>query len=283
MQKKNQYFHLILHIFSHPELWKYISTYYETWIEAKRKYIVHEYKEEILPIQKIYETLFPSSKYSLGDFKKNTSSLLTHILNFTKNLEKKSYPSKEKPYDTNWGLEINSALLLYIICKMIKPEKVVETGVAYGLASSYILQALDENKKGILYSIDFPFSPWQTKEMIGSITPVHLRSRRKFVYGPSSNVLKKLLQSIGSIDLFFHDSLHSYKNMKREFTTAWPFIKEGGFLISDDALHNNAFYELHKQFNLKPLLLSQKEKPISQSLQSPTKDYLGILKKTRNI
>ena len=65
-----------------------------------------------------------------------------------------------------------------------------------------------------------------------------------------------------------------------EFETSWPFIKKSGFLISDDVLDNNAFYEFHSKLNLKPfLLLSQKGKVISSVLESSTKDYLGIIQK----
>jgi len=272
---------ILLYLITHPQIWQYTQTYYESWKDSKKKHKVHTYSDEIASFEKIISSLFPSSNYSIDDFKKDTAQLLKHVLNFVKQLENKEYPSKEKPYGTNWGLELDSSLFLYALCKIIKPEKVVETGVAYGLASSYILQALDENKKGTLYSIDFPFSPWQTKKMIGSMTPDNLRSRRKFVYGPSSAVLKKLLNSIGPIDIFVHDSLHTYKNMNREFNTVWPFIKNSGFLISDDALHNNAFYELHSKYNLTPFLLSQKIKPISSALESPTKDYLGIIQKNK--
>jgi len=279
LKNKERNLELFLYLITHPQIWQYASTYYETWKNSKKKHLVHTYTDEILPVEKIISSIFPSSNYLMDDFKKTTSQLLEHVLNFVKQLENKEYPSKEKPYGTNWGLELNSALILYALCKIVKPEKVVETGVAYGLASSYILQALNENKKGTLYSIDFPFSPWQTKKMIGAMTPDDLRARRKFVYGPSSAVLKKLLNSIGPIDIFFHDSLHTYKNMKREFNTVWPFIKKDGFLISDDVLHNNAFYELHSKYNLKPFLLSQKAKAISSSLESPTKDYLGIIQK----
>lgn len=46
--------------------------------------------------------------------------------------------------------------LVYAIVRVLKPEIVVETGVASGLSSAYILQALEENRKGKLYSIDLP-------------------------------------------------------------------------------------------------------------------------------
>ena len=146
-----------------------------------------------------------------------------------------------------------------MLCKTIKPEKIVETGVAYGLSSMYILQALKENNKGTLYSIDSVFSPWQSKETIGAAIPNELRDRWKFIFGSSSEKLKNILSDLNQIDIFFHDSLHTYKNMIFEFETSWPFITTNGFLISDDIGDNNAFYDFITKVKKSPFILSQKE------------------------
>ena len=72
------------------------------------------------------------------------------------------------------------------------------------------------------------------------------------------------------IDIFLHDSLHTYKNMSLEFKKSWPFIKSGGFLLSDDVLTNNAFSDFYTSIKKEPIIMIQDENPIS---------YLGILKK----
>lgn len=56
------------------------------------------------------------------------------------------------PYHS--GLEM--VRLPVLACKGEKPERVIETGVARGASSQAILQALEENRKGHLYSIDMP-------------------------------------------------------------------------------------------------------------------------------
>ena len=133
----------------------------------------------------------------------------------------------------------------------------METGVAYGRSSAYILQALHENQKGKLYSIDYVFRPWQSKQAIGSAIPHRLRYRWELVFGTTSEKLPSLLDSLGMIDIFFHDSLHTYKTMSFEFHQSWPHIKQGGFLISDDAKGNNAFHNFCVIKNLKSLYLLQ--------------------------
>ena len=44
----------------------------------------------------------------------------------------------------------------YLLVRLIKPKCIVETGVSAGVSSAYILQALQDNEKGMLYSIDLP-------------------------------------------------------------------------------------------------------------------------------
>ncbi|MEM3449881.1 MAG: class I SAM-dependent methyltransferase [Nitrososphaerota archaeon] len=61
------------------------------------------------------------------------------------------------------------------------------------------------------------------------------------MYGLSRDKLKPLLQKLGSVDLFLHDSEHSYENMMFEFKAVWPFLREGGILLADDVTVNTAF------------------------------------------
>lgn len=52
------------------------------------------------------------------------------------------------------SISIELGLLLYVLARALKPEVVVETGVANGISSSFILKALDENARGRLCSVD---------------------------------------------------------------------------------------------------------------------------------
>jgi hypothetical protein len=68
--------------------------------------------------------------------------------------------------------------------------------------------------------------------------------------------LPRLLKDLDSIDVFFHDSLHTYEHMMFEFKTAWPKIKKNGILISDDIHLNNSFIDFCKAVKCKPVILS---------------------------
>ena len=269
LNKFSFYASLLKYALSHPKVGiQIIDTAYQVWSDSKK--IVNQSDEIFSDIGQVLKKMFPNITFSISDVEHDMSSLKNHIENFAKQLENETFPSRKKPYPLNYSMDNKSGLLLYLICKITKPEKVVETGVAYGLSSSYILQALHENKKGKLYSIDYSFRPWESKEMIGSLIPANFKDRWELVYGLASDKLHKVLRSLGSIDIFVHDSMHTYKNMMFEFKISWPFIKKGGYLISDDALGNNAFLTFCSSLKLKPLLLQQ---------ENMSKSCSGILQK----
>ena len=131
---------------------------------------------------------------------------------------------------------------LYVLVRSLKPDIFVETGVSGGESSTFILQAMEDNKKGKLYSVDFPqaivekglttISP--EGKSSGWLIPDYLKHRWELTLGKSEDVLPPLLEKLGKIDIFFHDSLHTYDHMLFEYNTCWDYINDGGILISDD-------------------------------------------------
>ena len=118
----------------------------------------------------------------------------------------------------------------------------VETGVANGVSSAYILLALEKNQRGTLHSIgldDPQFLP--AGKPLGWIVPESLKARWNLLVDDSRNLLPELLAKLGTIDVFIHDSLHTYDHMLWEFRTAYRCLSLGGLLFSDDAAWNPAF------------------------------------------
>jgi len=132
----------------------------------------------------------------------------------------------------------------YAVTRALRAKRVVETGVCYGVTSAYILQAMQANGEGHLDSIDVPPLGKDPERQVGRFIPDELRSRWALHRDRSARVLRPLLRRLGSIDLFVHDSQHTYRNMRDEFAAAWPFLRPGGALISDDVQGNTAFHEL---------------------------------------
>jgi predicted O-methyltransferase YrrM len=133
--------------------------------------------------------------------------------------------------------------LCYLACRCLRPRVVVETGVAYGVTSAYILQALTDNGHGELHSIDLPPLAEGADSYVGHFVPHELRARWNLHIGPASRLLPDILREANTIDVFVHDSLHTYSHMKWEFERALLSLRPGGALISDDIEGNRAFEE----------------------------------------
>jgi predicted O-methyltransferase YrrM len=141
------------------------------------------------------------------------------------------------------GQMVFESSAIYALVRLLRPQKIVETGVADGTTSAYILQALEDNGRGHLYSIDVPSAQLPPGKPPGWIVSGGLRRRWTLRIGPSSELLEPLLNELGPIDVFLHDSLHTYDNMLFEYRTAWPFLRTGGLLLSHDVGRNSAFFD----------------------------------------
>lgn len=155
--------------------------------------------------------------------------------------------------------------LIYFMVRCAKPDVMIETGVAHGVSSWTILNAMHKNQKGRLYSIDLPnldtkkvFNVENFSRQPGWVVPDFLRSRWELQLGKSEDLLPALLTKLKAIDIFFHDSDHSYENMKFEFMTAFDFVRQGGLVISDDVHRNNAFSEFVSEKNIRAVQLFSK-------------------------
>jgi predicted O-methyltransferase YrrM len=157
--------------------------------------------------------------------------------------DKRAAFHKSRRFSWGYGIGNTLGLVLYIICRKKRPDIVVETGVASGVSSSHILGALEQNKQGQLYSIDLS-EPQENQS--GWLIPDYLRYRWHLIVGKSSEKLAPLLKKLSWIDIFLHDSDHSYQNMFREFQTVWPCLKGGGLLLSHNIDYNEAFSDFYR-------------------------------------
>jgi len=129
-------------------------------------------------------------------------------------------------YPNGYGQQMTRELpALYMITRILKPDVIMETGVSSGASSAYMLQALYDNNKGKLYSIDLPTDNLPPGKTTGWIVPQHLRSRWKLNIGDSKNLLEPILSEIGEIDCFIHDSLNTYDHMMLEFNIVWDYLR----------------------------------------------------------
>jgi predicted O-methyltransferase YrrM len=147
------------------------------------------------------------------------------------------------------------AVSLYALVRVMRPQIIVETGCTPGKASAFILRALERNQYGHLYTIDLPPPEVRGLMLTPSLThsarpvgapsnwavPDWLRSRQTLILEAAEYALPRLLNELGSIDMFYHDSDHSYQHQRWELETAYVFLRRGGILWSDNVTANTAW------------------------------------------
>lgn len=166
------------------------------------------------------------------------------------------YRSRKQLYPATYALEEGSARLLYQLVRFLRPEIVVETGVANGHSSFFILNALMANNSGILHSID-------REQNVGSLLRAGDRERW-CLHTLERQRLKKsfvqILESLPSIGLFLHDSDHTYAWQRFELEAALKRLAPSGVLVSDDCDASYAFVDFCRDHNFSPSLLVEKRK-----------------------
>jgi hypothetical protein len=156
---------------------------------------------------------------------------------------------KQDPFETRWTADVVFARCCYLLCRLVRPEKVVETGVAHGVSSAFLLAALRENGGGELHSVDLPPLRRDAGRFWGIAAGCNATgdtSGWHLYRGASRRVLPGLLRELGGVGMFVHDSLHTRRNMAYELDLAWRHLPPGGALLADDPERNAAFGGLSK-------------------------------------
>ena len=117
----------------------------------------------------------------------------------------------------------------YAIVRSLQPDHVVETGTHLGLGSCVIAAALLRNGHGRLTTIDIdPEAGYVIGEPWASVI-----DRR----GGSSI---EVLGALSGVDLFLHDSLHTYDYETQELTAVEPHLRADAMVLSDNAHDSSA-------------------------------------------
>jgi hypothetical protein len=161
---------------------------------------------------------------------------------FQSKIEEKLSLTAERPD----SLHRNWREALYVLVRVVKPETVVETGVFDGLSTCYILRALNQNESGELISIDINDTSRLPTEidpaMTGWLVPDKWQNRWTLKIGDSKEMLPEISNKY-QINLFLHDSLHTYDHMTAEYNAVLPGMAKDSVFISDNIEFNNAFRE----------------------------------------
>jgi predicted O-methyltransferase YrrM len=156
------------------------------------------------------------------------------------------------PFMLRFNGDRHLAELCYLACRAMKPSMVVETGVAYGVSSAYILQALKLNGRGVLHSVDLPPLSVSSKEkehFIGILIPEPLKGRWELHRGISGRVLPRILAQIEDVDIACLDSRSSYKVKYDDLSILGRYLAHPGLMIVDDVERTSAFHDWTKTFS----------------------------------
>jgi predicted O-methyltransferase YrrM len=147
--------------------------------------------------------------------------------------------------DADCGL----ARITFCLTRHLRPDVVVETGVARGLTSSLMLEALERNGRGRLWSIDLPpLIDTELGEQTACAVQDAQRRRWTLLKGSSRRLLPGLVGGLRGVDLFVHDSMHTTRNVRFELEVVWPALAAGGVAVVDDVEKNRglgAFVRAH--------------------------------------
>jgi hypothetical protein len=168
---------------------------------------------------------------------------------------------------------------IWCLTRHLRPRNVVETGVLHGVTSRFILEALERNGSGHLWSIDKPPMERELHEQIGVAVDGRFRHRWTYIHGSSRRRLPGLLSQLGQIDLFIHDSLHSEHNVRFEVDRAWATLRPGGAVVVDDIDANRGFQTFTQCFSGHHSMICEAE-PLRPDLRRFNKKGLfGIILK----
>src|SRR4030095_5709528 len=135
------------------------------------------------------------------------------------------------------GMGAIDCATLYGLTRWLRPAAIVESGGYIGMSSAFILKALADEKltAAKLYSIELSQECEQ-----GALIPDELRSASGGFLPMRGKVEDFLKRNAfpSSIDMFLHDSSHSYRHMLWEFRQFWPRLRDGGLLVSHDVQMN---------------------------------------------
>lgn len=174
------------------------------------------------------------------------------------------YPAHYQP---GW-VNLDDGLFLYWLIRRLRPRVVVETGVANGFSTGVILLALAKNGNGgKLHAIGRAEifnanDPRWTEEgrtfgevvvdgkSLGWMVPDNCRNSVEFYSGDAATLLPETVANLDAIDLFFHDSDHSYDHMMFEFEAAKRRLSPLGVVVADNIAWNSSLWDFADHYGV---------------------------------
>jgi Methyltransferase domain len=169
---------------------------------------------------------------------------------------------------------------VWCVARHLRPSDVVETGVARGFTTRFILEALERNGAGSLWSVDLPPPLYpELHVQIGAAVSANLKHRWNYVRGSSRRRLPGLLGRLKQVDMFVHDSRHSERNVRFELDQVWAALRPGGVVVVDDIDMNWGFHSFMQTFPGNQFLICYAEPLRPDPTRFEARGLFGIARK----
>jgi predicted O-methyltransferase YrrM len=173
---------------------------------------------------------------------------------------------KDIPHELGGG---GDHRFLYWLTRYLRPEVVLETGVAAGWSSRAFLLGLRKNGPGRLYSSDLPYFRLPNPEQyVGILVEPELRKDWTLRMEGDEVNLPLLLEQVTQVDIFHYDS--DKMRSGREFAISLVAEKLGphGIIVMDD-IHNDDWFKDYVTEHRLPFAVIQGRYGVIGSLDRP--------------
>ena len=212
-------------------------------------------------LQKSTNGIFQSFE-NLLDFESEIPKEAHQYISAARSLFKEALINQSSITSKRWNAEENLFVLLYSLIRSNKSKFVVETGVANGITTNAIMNALQQaSKDGELHSFDV--LPEARNAYSGP-------GNWNFHLLPTKNTARKIkgiVSKFSKVDIWVHDSDHGYRWQKFEYLLALASLSDNGILISDDIDASSAWGELAKTHFRKSFIIFDSRKFIGIALK----------------
>lgn len=146
------------------------------------------------------------------------------------------------------------AIYLYSIVKMMKPQTVVELGTGLGSVALWTALALEENKSGVIHTID-DGSEWnRLKTSVGMATGIYEEKYIEYIKNlvnrfnfEQINFINKKIDrlDLGNIDILFSDFAHSPFDIVKLLADYLQQMADDSYIMFDSAsTHYSSYHTL---------------------------------------
>lgn len=178
--------------------------------------------------------------------RRRDAELWEESLSFAQNLRRVAQPRIDEV--AALGIDLGgggSHELLYFLTRLLRPEVVLETGVAAGWSTSAFLSGIRENGSGHLYSSDFPYFRMPNPERyVGCIVPDELRGPWTLRTKGDRRNLEEMLGPDMAVNLVHYDSDKSRGGREWFMGRIAGYLARNAVVVMDD-INDDLFFRNH--------------------------------------